>query len=64
MRRASALPGKSLSAEASDGPFGDRFWEQVALGVPGRTAGECLDAYLATHSSPVAHYSASGRRLL
>jgi hypothetical protein len=52
-----------LSAEASDGPYGDRFWAQVALGMPGRTAGECLDAYLTANISPVARFSASGRRL-
>ncbi len=61
--RASAAPGKLLSAEVWHGPYGNRFWEQVALGVPGRTAGECLDAYLAAHSSSVARFSVSGMRL-
>ena len=62
-RSLAAASGNLLSAEASDGPYGDRFWAQVALGIPGRTAGECLDAYLATNISPVARFSASGRRL-
>jgi hypothetical protein len=60
--RTSAAPGKLLSAAASDGTYGDRFWAQVARGVPGRTASECLDAYLFANSSPVARFSAPGIR--
>jgi hypothetical protein len=61
--RSSAATGNLLSAAASDGPYGDRFWAQVALGVPGRTAGECLDAYLFACYSPVARFSASDSQL-
>ncbi len=57
--RATPAPGKLLSTHTTDGPYGDRFWAQVALGVQKRTAGECLDAYLAIHGSPVARFSVS-----
>ena len=57
--RTAAPQGSLLSPEASLGPYGDHFWAHVARGVPGRTAGECLDAYLADtcDSAPVARFS-------
>ena len=58
--RATPAPGKLLSIHTADGPYGDRFWAQVAQGVRGRTAGECLDAYLAEQSSHIARFSVSG----
>ena len=61
--RTAATKGNLLSPEASHGPYGDHFWAHVARGVPGRTAGECLDAFLAANSCPVARFSASDRRL-
>jgi hypothetical protein len=61
--RTSAAPGKLLSSAAADGLYGDRFWAQVASGVPGRTAAECLDAYLAAYGSPIARFSAPGARV-
>ncbi len=61
--RTSAGSGKLLTSEASHGPYGDGFWKHVASRVPGRTAGQCLDAYLSAHSSPVARFSATESRL-
>jgi hypothetical protein len=57
--RTLAARGRLLSAEASNGPYGSHFWAEVAERVPGRTAGECLDAYLLEHSPPVSPLSAS-----
>ncbi len=57
--RLAAPAGSLLSPETADGPYGDRFWSSVAEAVPGRTAAECLDVYLAVHRSPVARFSAT-----
>jgi hypothetical protein len=54
--RAAAPDGAMLRRDEADSIYGDRFWAHVAREVPGRTAAECLDAYVAAHSSPVARF--------
>jgi hypothetical protein len=46
------LPGSDAA-----GHYGDRFWAAVARDVPGRTAEQCLDGYIASHYSTVARFS-------
>ena len=49
------LPGREAA-----GAYGDTFWREVARGVPGRPAAQCLDGYLASRYSTVARFSAGG----
>ncbi len=46
--RKAARDGELLPAPHAAGPYGERFWNRVTLGTPGRTKAECLDAFLAT----------------
>ncbi len=41
-------------------PYSERFWAAVAKGMPGRTAADCLDAYVELNRCPVARFSGSG----
>jgi hypothetical protein len=54
--RADAPDGTMLTRDVADSIYGDRFWARVAAAVPGRTAAECLDAYIVSHCSPVARF--------
>ena len=49
-----------LPGGEAEGAYGDKFWAEVARGVPGRTMTQCLDGYMASHYSTVARFSAGG----
>jgi hypothetical protein len=61
--RARASGGRMLPDAEAGGTYGDRFWQEVAGGVPGRTMAQCLDGYVASHCSTVARFSGGGRRI-
>jgi hypothetical protein len=61
--RARAASGRMLPSGEAGGTYGDKFWQEVASGMTGRTVTECLDGYVASHYASVARFSSgSGRR--
>ena len=57
--RARAAPDQFLPASEGGKVYGTEFWTAVARSLPGRTAQECLDGYLASHYATVARFSAA-----
>ena len=58
--RARANPVELLPGKEKAGPHGDAFWTRVAEGVPGRTAEDCLDGFLASGLAVVGRFAAQG----
>ncbi len=61
--RARAASEHLLPGGEADGAYGNKFWQEVASGVPGRTMAQCLDGYAASHYASVARFSGSGSRI-
>ncbi len=50
--------GRLLPEADSEGPYGTRFWERVALEMPGRDAAGCLDGHLSSRHATIARFKA------
>ena len=58
--RRNASRGHLLPRKVANGHYGNAFWGRVAERVPGRTAAECLDGFLASDLKDTAYFHGAG----
>ncbi len=60
--RGRVAEGRLLPDSDAAGPYGVRFWEQVAEELPGRSAAECLDGHLSSVHATIARFTIGAPR--